>query len=308
MGKQGQTLSSKLRIKVPWIREALAEFLGTYILLTFGDGSVAQSVFANDPAVSSFLSVNIAWGLAVTMGVYVAGGVSGGHLNPAVSVAFALIGKLTWWKVPIYCLAQYLGAFAGAATVFGVYWDAQVAMEGENRTILTAGIYATYPKPFLQTTTGLGDQILATGLLLICILAVTDVKNTGAPKGMAPFVIGFIVTAIGLSFGFNCGYAINPARDLGPRIFTAIAGWGLQVFTSRDHWFWVPIVGPHLGAIIGAFVYLVLVGIHIPDEDDGESLDADYDLKPISDEGATNKVFDPLPDYGDPISDHIKRF
>lgn len=99
-------------------------------------------------------------------------------------------------------------------------------------------------------------------MLLICVLAVTDKKNIGLPKGLEPLGVGLAVAAIGMSYGMNCGYAINPARDFAPRLFTLIAGWGTETFTSADYWFWVPIVGPHIGAILGAFMYILMVGNH----------------------------------------------
>ena len=100
-------------------------------------------------------------------------------------------------------------------------------------------------------------------MLLICVLAVTDKHNIGLPKGLEPLGVGLGVAAIGMSYGMNCGYAINPARDLAPRLFTLAAGWGDETFSTADYWFWVPIVGPHVGAIIGAFLYVLMVGIHV---------------------------------------------
>jgi len=261
-------------------RAFLAEFLGTAILILIGDGSVAQFVLGGRLAGSldvGFLSVNFAWGIAVAMGVYISAGPSGGHLNPAVSLAMALVGKLSWIMVPVYFLAQYLGAFFGAAILYGVYHDALDAFDGGNRSVTgpdaTAGIWATYPQGYLSIATGLGDQVIGTAILVTCVLAITDDKNHSAPKGVVPLSVGLCVFAIGASFGLNCGYAINPARDLGPRIFTAIAGWGSEVFTAANNWAWVPVVGPHIGGIVGAFGYLLLVGIHNSGEEptNGES-------------------------------------
>merc|ERR1712071_60576 len=116
-----------------------------------------------------------------------------------------------------------------------------------------AGIFATYPASWLSIQGGIGDQILGTMLLLLCICAATDEKNTVVPPSLAPMYVGFAVLGVGVSFGANCGYALNPARDLSPRLLTFIAGWGNQVFSYKNFtWFWIPIVGPHIGAILGS--------------------------------------------------------
>ncbi|KAK3746530.1 hypothetical protein QZH41_007379 [Actinostola sp. cb2023] len=160
---------------------------------------------------------------------------AGAHMNPAVTLAFAVARKLSWVKVPVYWLAQLLGAMFASACVYGVYIDALNAFDGGVRQVLgpngTAGIWATYPQPFLSTANGFGDQVFGTMLLVSCIFAILDKNNNAPDKGAAPVLIGLTVFVIGTAFGFNSGYAINPARDLGPRIFTAMAGWGGEVFT-----------------------------------------------------------------------------
>ena len=112
----------------------------------------------------------------------------------------------------------------------------------------------------------LSFQLLGTALLLICALAVTDKDNIGLPKGLEPLGVGLAVAGIGMSYGYNCGYAINPARDLAPRLFTLMAGWGSGTFTQHSYWFWVPLIAPHVGAILGAFMYVIMVGIHVEPE------------------------------------------
>src|SRR5215475_9129703 len=114
----------------------------------------------------------------------------------------------------------------------------------------TAGIFATYPQPYLSTAGALIDQIVGTALLLLVIRAIGDTRNNAAGP-LGPIVVGFLVMAIGMAFGLNAGYAINPARDLGPRLFTALAGWGFEVFRAGNGWWWVPIVAPCLGALLG---------------------------------------------------------
>jgi MIP family channel proteins len=247
-------------------RELYAELLGTFVLILFGNGVVAQVVLSREQN-GSYFSINFAWGLAVTMGIYVAGGVSGAHLNPAVTLALALRRGFAWSKVPSYWLAQTAGAFAGAATVFFVYREAFDAFDGGTRMVLgekgTAGIFSTYPQSFLSIFGGLADQIFGTAILLLVIMAIGDARNSAAGN-LAPIVVGLLVMAIGMSFGFNAGYAINPARDLGPRMFTALAGWGTEVFRAGNNWFWVPIVGPLIGGPLGAYAYDLLIGKHFP--------------------------------------------
>ncbi|MEX0938424.1 MAG: MIP family channel protein [Pirellulales bacterium] len=256
-------------------REISAEFLGTFTLMLIGLAVNAQ-VFLSEQSAGSFLSINIGWGLGVTFGVYVAGGVSGAHLNPAVTVALAMCRGFPWAKVVPYIIVQTLAAFAAAAVVYGTYFEALHAFEvahgfpaayaeAGRHAIETAGIFATYPQEFLSTYPGgLVDQIVGTAVLLLCIFALTDVRNLAPDPRLAPLMIGLIVTAVGLTFGFNCGYAINPARDFGPRVFTMFAGWGTDVFRANDYFWWVPIVGPLIGGVVGAVVYDALVTRHHP--------------------------------------------
>lgn len=246
------------------MREMLAEFLGTFILIVFGTAVVAQVVLSGQ-ANGSYLSINLAWGLAVVMGVYVAGGVSGAHLNPAVTLALAVRRGFPWGKVLPYCAAQLAGAFTGALVTFITYREAFTHFDGGVRQVMgpqgTAGIFATYPQAFLSTFPGgLIDQIVGTALLLILIFAIGDAKNLAPDPKAAPIVVGLAVVLIGMTFGYNAGYAINPARDLGPRLFTAVAGWGSEVFRAGNGWWWVPIAGPLIGGVLGGYVYDALVG------------------------------------------------
>src|SRR5262245_38094710 len=248
-------------------REMLAEFLGTFVLIVFGVGVVAQSVLSKGTA-GTTLSINIGWGLAVAMGCYVAGGVTGAHLNPAVSLALAAYRKFPWNKVAPYAVAQFAGAFVASVVVYLTYREALTTFDGGLRQVAgpqgTAGIWATYPQPFLSTVPGgLIDQIVGTALLVGVIFAITDARNTAPPAGMTPVIVGLLVLLIGATFGFNSGYAINPARDFGPRVFTAIAGWGGEVFRAGNGWWWVPIVAPCLGGLLGGWLYDVCVGKYL---------------------------------------------
>ena len=250
------------------LREALAEFLGTFVLMAFGIGVVAQFVLSRGSA-GSPLGIHLAWGIAVTMGCYVAGGVSGAHLNPAVTLGLAVHRGFAWRKVPAYAAAQVVGAFAAAAVVYATYREAFTAFDGGTRQVTgplgTAGIFATYPQPFLSVFPGgFLDQVVGTALLMGVIFALGDRRNQPPTPGLGPVVVGLLVVVIGASFGYNAGYAINPARDFGPRLFTALAGWGAEPFRAGAGWWWVPLVAPPVGAVLGGFVYDVCVGNRHP--------------------------------------------
>ncbi len=256
------------------VREVAAEFLGTFVLIVFGCGAVAQVVLSKH-ANGEYLSINIGWGFAVAMGVYVAGGVSGAHLNPAVTLALAVCRRFSWRKLLPYCLAQLAGAFVASVVVYVTYYDALNAFDGGVRQVLgpqgTAGIWATYPQPFLSPLPGgLIDQIVGTALLLLCVFALSDTRNMAPSSNLAPLLVGAVVLVIGITFGYNSGYAINPARDFGPRLFTYLAGWGSEVFRAGHSWWWVPIVGPLIGGVLGGVIYDVLITrLHPAESEDG---------------------------------------
>ena len=252
-------------------REAAAEFLGTFVLIVFGTAVVAQVVLSGGSH-GGYLSINIGWGLAVVMAVYVAGGVSGAHLNPAVTLALAVHRQFSWRKVLPYWAAQVGGAFAASAVTFVTYREAFDRFDGGVRQVAgpraTAGIFATYPQEFLSNVPGgLVDQVVGTALLLLLIFALVDRRNSAPEAALAPVLIGLAVVLIGMTFGYNAGYAINPARDLGPRLFTAAAGWGGEVFRAGHHWWWVPIVGPCVGAVVGAAAYDLFITRHHPQQE-----------------------------------------
>ncbi|XP_019750145.1 aquaporin-3-like [Hippocampus comes] len=191
--------------------------------------------------------------------------ITGGHLNPAVTFALCLLGRERWRKFPMYFLFQTIGGFLGAAIIFGMYYDALWDRPGAFNVTgpnATAGIFATYPGKHLTLVNGFFDQIIGTAALIVCILAIVDPYNNPIPQGLEAFTVGFVVLVIGLSMGFNSGYAVNPARDLGPRLFTAMAGWGVEVFTVRNGWFLVPVFAPFLGTFIGVVIYQMMVGFH----------------------------------------------
>jgi glycerol uptake facilitator protein len=266
--------------KLGWRRtqagELVSEFLGTMILIAFGDGVVAMAVAALNQsgrgteifqASGDWLLIAWGWGFAVAFAVYVAGGISGAHINPAITLVLALRRGFPWKKVPTYWAAQILGAFVGAALVFAVYHNAISSYEHANHitrgavnSVPTYSIFATFPAKYFHNWTGpFVDQVVGTAFLAAFVLALVDEFNQPPKANLAPLLVGFVVVAIGISYGANAGYAINPARDFGPRLFAGIANWG-KVAMPGDYgnvntYFWIPIVGPLLGAAVAGFIY-----------------------------------------------------
>ncbi|KAJ1900679.1 aquaporin-like protein [Kickxella alabastrina] len=238
-------------------REYFAEFWGTFILILFGDGVVATVTMNTSNAGSSYLAISFGWGIGLTMALYVSMGISGGHLNPAVTVANAIFGKFQWRKVPGYMLAQLLGAFVAAATVYGIFKSQFDEFDGGNRQVSgefgTGGIWCTYAKDGNGKFFSAFSEIVNTAVLLFVIYAIGDDRMTPA-KNHLPIAIGLLVFAIGNCTGWVTGYAINPARDLGPRIFSTIL-YGSEPFTAGGHYFWVPTFMPFVGAVVGIFCY-----------------------------------------------------
>jgi glycerol uptake facilitator protein len=271
-----------MRLRATLGGEMLAEFFGTFVLILIGDGSVALAVvglpgsgrqtLAIDPfGPANWLIIAFGWAFAVTFGVYVAGGVSGAHLNPAVTLSFAARRGFPLRKVVPYWIAQVAGALAAAAVVSATYWGAINWFNGmkhipKSQSLDTFAIFATFPAkywngdwpgPFV-------DQIVGAAILVALIAALIDSRNL-APKGnVAPLLIGLVVAAIGLAYGTNAGYAINPARDLGPRLFAWADGWGAIAFPGRFEWFdnywWIPIAGPLIGGLLGILIYDFFIG------------------------------------------------
>jgi glycerol uptake facilitator protein len=238
--------------------EMIAEFLGTFVLMLFGTGVVAMVVLfpSSDPGATvhgGYTNITLGWGLAVTMGIYVAGKISGGHLNPAVTLALAVFRGFPWSKVLPYSFAQISGAFLAAALVYKNYLPAFHSVDPQLER--TAGVFTTFPAFPALPQAGFLDQVIGTALLLLLVLAITDGLNVPPGANLAPLMIGLVVVAIGMSFGGMHGYAINPARDFGPRLFTAVAGFKNNGLTDGARVWWVPVFGPLLGGLVGAAVY-----------------------------------------------------
>ncbi len=254
------------------VGELIAEFMGTMILILFGVGVVAQ-VVTSEGTLGDHDSIAWAWGLGVTFGVYTAARISGAHLNPAVTVALAAFTDFSWRKVVPFSLAQIAGAFVAALLVRWVYADA-IALVDPEHTIATQGIFSTLPGNGaleISTSTAFIDQIIGTAILLFLILAVTDPKNEAPVAWLAPFIVGLIVVAIGMAWGTNAGYAINPARDFGPRLASFLTGYeGAWRDQTGSLYFWVPIVGPLIGGLLGAGAYKLLIGRFMPEPEEAQ--------------------------------------
>lgn len=237
--------------------ELLAELLGTFVLILIGDGVVAMVVLfpGDSPAVAhgGYTNITLCWGLAVTMGIYIAGKISGAHLNPAVTLALAVFRGFPWRKVIPYSLAQIAGAFLAAALVYKNYLPAFRQFDPQLEK--TAGVFTTFPAFPAILQAGFLDQLIGTALLLLLIFAITDELNTPPGSNLVPLMVGLVVVAIGMSFGGMHGYAINPARDFGPRLFTAVAGFHNNGLTDGPRVWWVPVIAPLLGGLIGAATY-----------------------------------------------------
>lgn len=243
----------------------LAEFIGTMILVLLGDGVVAAVLLRQSKAENAgWIVITFGWGMAVAMAVYSVGAISGAHINPAVTVGLASIGSFDWVMVPGYIIAQMLGAFTGAVLVYLAYlnhWE-PTADPG-----LKLGVFCTAPE-IPNTVANFITEVIGTAMLVFGVVAIAantqqieqaaDVNlSVVFSTGILPLIIGLLVFSIGLSLGGPTGYAINPARDLGPRIAHAVlpipgkggSDWGYS---------WIPIVGPLVGGVIGAVLYTIL--------------------------------------------------
>jgi glycerol uptake facilitator protein len=237
----------------------LAEFIGTMLLILLGNGSVANVLLTRSKGFhSGWIVISAGWGFAVAIGVYVTGWISGGHLNPAVTLGFVLAGKTQASLIPLYVIGQFLGAMLGAFLVYICYQPHWKATLDPHPKLLCFATAPAIRRPFWNFLT----EVIGTAVLLIGILGIFNVHN-GIGSGMGPYAIGILIFSIGLSLGGPTGYAINPARDLAPRLvhfMLPIPGKG----SSDWRYAWVPLVGPLVGAILGVFLYEQFVANMLP--------------------------------------------
>ena len=228
----------------------LGEFIGTTILVLLGEGVCANVILKDTKGSNSgWIVITMGWGMAVFVAVFSVGAMSGAHINPAVTLGLAIAGKFAWSQVPMYIIAQMLGAGFGAFWVWLAYKDHFVVTENQNGKL---GVFATGPeiRNYLSNFT---SEVIGTVVLVFCVLLMAEPDvGLGALNALP---VGFLVLSIGLSLGGTTGYAINPARDLGPRIIYSI----LPIPNKRDadwSYSWVPVLGPLTGGIIAAALYV----------------------------------------------------
>ncbi|MCB0167076.1 MAG: aquaporin family protein [Anaerolineae bacterium] len=235
----------------------MAELVGTMILILLGDGVVANVVLSKNKGEGgggggAWIVITAGWGFAVAVAVYITGWVSGAHINPAVTIGLVSIGSLDVGSAFLYIIGQFIGAFLGAVLVFIAYYDHFKATDDPG---LKLAVFSTGPA-IRNTPMNLITEIIGTAMLLIGVLGITNANN-GLGSGITPYLVGILVFSIGLSLGGPTGYAINPARDLGPRIAHAvlpIPGKG----SSDWEYSWIPVVGPIIGGILGCMLYQFL--------------------------------------------------
>ncbi|MFY9745171.1 MAG: MIP/aquaporin family protein [Acidobacteriaceae bacterium] len=250
--------------------ELISEAVALVIIISFGDSVAAMvSLYDPSPYQHAYWGVCITWGLAVTLAIYTTGSVSGCHANPAVTLALALYRKFSWKKVLPYCIAQTIGAFIGACIVCLLFSPVIDRFNLANHLTRAgggaAGVFFTHPAVGITTMHAFGDEIVLTAFLIFGIFAITEQYNEVAPgANSGALIIGFLVAVIGASMGYLESWAINPARDFGPRFFAFIAGWGSSALPSPGSYWWVPIVGPLLGGAVGGAAYQLLIHPFLP--------------------------------------------
>jgi glycerol uptake facilitator protein len=250
--------------------ELLAEAIAMFIIISFGDSVAGMyTLYTPSPYQNAYWGVCIAWGLAVTMAIYATGSISGTHANPAVTLALALYRKFPWRKVIPYCAAQVVGGVLGAAVVYVLYGPVIDHFNSAAQLTRTAGgaagVFFTHPGLAITPLHAFGDEIILTAFLIFGIFAITEQNNEMAPQANSgALMIGMLVALIGASMGYLEAWALNPARDLGPRIFCFLVGWGPAAFPSPGNYWWVPIAGPLLGACVGGAAYQYLIRPFLP--------------------------------------------
>ncbi|MCA2017510.1 aquaporin family protein [Vibrio tritonius] len=252
--------------------ECIAEFIGTGLLIFFGVGCVAAMVLAG--AQFGQWEISIVWGFGVAIAIYCTAGVSGAHLNPAVTIALTLFQGFDKRKTLPFILAQFAGAFCAAALIYGLYHNLFIDYEvnhhiarSSQAALATAGIFSTYAMPSISFGGAVAVEFCITAVLMFTILALGDENNGAHRNAMNPLLIGIVIAIIGGSLGPLTGFAMNPARDFGPKLFAYLAGWDFAMTGGRDiPYFIVPIIGPIFGACFGAWAYPKFIAAYLPSQ------------------------------------------
>jgi len=257
-------------MKKAFAGELIAEAVAMLIIIAMGDSVAAMySLYDPSPYQQAYWGVCIAWGLAVTIAIYTTASISGCHANPAVTLALACFRKFSWSKVLPYCVAQVFGGFLGAGIVsvlFSPVIDQFNALHHLTRAGGgAAGVFFTHPGMAITPIHAFHDEIILTAFLVFGIFAITEQYNEMAPgANSGALIIGFLVATIGASMGYLEAWAINPARDLGPRLFCFVAGWGPSALPSPDNYWWIPVLGPLIGGVVGGGAYQLLIHPFLP--------------------------------------------
>jgi glycerol uptake facilitator protein len=250
--------------------ELISEAVAMFLIISFGCSVACMySLYDPSPYQYSYWGVCITWGLAVTIAIYTTASVTGCHANPAVTLALALYRGFSWSKVIPYCAAQVVGAFLGAAVVYFLYAPVIDAFNLAHHLTRAgggaAGVFFTHPGLAVTPMHAFADEIILTAFLIFGIFAITEQYNEQAPgANSGALMIGFLVAVIGASMGNLEAWAINPARDLGPRLFAYAAGWRASALPSPNNYWWIPIAGPLLGGVVGGAAYQFLIHPFLP--------------------------------------------
>ncbi|RKP12477.1 aquaporin-like protein [Piptocephalis cylindrospora] len=257
-----ETVGSRFREWRIRNRPALAEFAGSTLLALAGFG-VATRLNLLYPNENHYVIIKVVWGITTIVGLYITGGVSEGHMNPVVTFAYSLRGRFPWHRVPAYLVAQLVGYFLGAALVFWIHlpeirrYDPNFTIWGETQTVT---LFLTAPADYRSHWDEFLWETLVSGAMALNSLACADARNGWKPDaGLKPFALGMGVISIRVALGKSGGhYALNPARDFGGRLFACIA-YGGEAFTRNNYYFWIPLVGPIIGAFLGTAFYAIFV-------------------------------------------------
>ena len=250
--------------------ELIAESIAVFIIIAFGDSVACMyTLYDPSPYVNAYWGVCMSWGLAVTLAIYVTGSISGTHANPAVTLALALFRGFSWRKVVPYWIAQVIGGFLGAILVyvlFGSVIDHYNTVHQLTRADGgAAGVFFTHPGLAVTPMHAFVNEAILTALLVFGIFAITEQYNEMAPQAnFGAVMIGLLVAILGSSMGYLEAWAMNPARDFGPRLFAYFAGWGSSALPSPDNYWWVPVVAPMIGGVVGSAAYQWLIHPFLP--------------------------------------------
>uniref|UniRef100_A0A0N4ZST9 Aquaporin-9 n=1 Tax=Parastrongyloides trichosuri TaxID=131310 RepID=A0A0N4ZST9_PARTI len=272
-------LKNKFFLKNKLSREVLCEFCCTWFLMFTGTGiSLSETLKGGNG--TTYLAGNVGWVLVAGMAIHMGFNITGSHMNPAFSFNSYLMNLLTFKAFIFYSIAQIFGAFLGSLCAYYAFIDAINKYDGGYRQLYgdkaTAHLFATFPAPHLSFSGSIIDQFLASFILAVCVGIITDINNQ-IPKWAQPFMISTVIGIVGGSLGINASNAMNPARDLGPRILLLLEGYGWEVFSFNHYsWFWVPIVIPMIGVPIGTWVYNILISFQIEDELYCHDLQSEY--------------------------------